>query len=153
MSHDLTWSYIERVMWHYGWKPLTVNQQLVMTGGYWSSVNADIEYFICHATLKIRMIKGSCHAMGGSSSLYVTTLYFVFFFFSFLSVFLNGEAKVFKSFLLFPRTRVNNSGIVTLNTLENICVKNILWIWNFVCESMISCVLEKIVMVEVREIV
>ena len=50
MSHDVTWSHVERVIWLYWWKPVTVSHPLAMFVDHWSSKSGDITYLICHVT-------------------------------------------------------------------------------------------------------
>ena len=57
-----------------GWTHLTVSLQLAKFGDHWSSASVDITYLICHVTSQDHVIEGSFHFMGGSSSIYVTTL-------------------------------------------------------------------------------
>ena len=57
LSRGLTGSHIKRVMWIYGWKPLTVCHYLAMFGEHWSSTRGDIKYLICHVTCKTKRLK------------------------------------------------------------------------------------------------
>ena len=66
----VTWPHVttcSKVMWIYGWKPLTVSHQLVMFGDHWSGATGDRKYLICHVNSQNKVIEGSCNIMSGSS--------------------------------------------------------------------------------------
>ena len=88
-----------------------------------------------HVT-KIALIAFACKTKGFA---------IVFLFLLLLISVFEWSGKCFLLFhILLPWMRMTSTGLVSLDTLENDCVKNVLLIWNFLCVSK----LEKIVMAE-----
>lgn len=74
ICHVTSRDYLLQELHYYGWKSHTVNHDLAMCGGRWSSTSRDITYLIYHVTSLDNMTEYSCDLMGGRSSLHVNTL-------------------------------------------------------------------------------
>ena len=44
--------HVQKFIWIYGWKPLTVSYHLAMLGCHWSSASGDIKYLLSHEPTK-----------------------------------------------------------------------------------------------------
>ena len=67
-------SRIQRVMWFYGWQPLTLGQHRTSFSITGSSASGDVKDLICEVTSEDYLIEGSCKLMGDSCSWYFITL-------------------------------------------------------------------------------